>query len=155
MKYREYRAGDTISVTGCQGRLFRGCSGRKLAPGVPLGVECVLESDEDSDFTVRLPKGILQDSYRYISVACIELVQAVEDKTTAVEDKTAVLAHIHASRLFRAEEPESPQAIAKIWYDSEQLPKEVAKAFAESIKATYDSIVGNRKTKNQKVDRNI
>ena len=149
MKYREYRAGDTISVTGFQGRLFRGCSGRKLAPGVPIGVECVLESDEESDFTVRLPKGILQDSYRYISVACIELVQAVEDKTTSVEEKTSVIEHIDVgqyNQLFSVSDPASQQAIAQIWHDTDFLPKEVAKAFAEAIKAAYDSIVINRRS---------
>ena len=139
--YREYRAGDTIRVTGCQGRLFGACGARKLKNGVELGVECVLVEGEDAEHDVKLPRGILADDNIYLSVACIELVQAVEDKTAVVE-------HIDVgpdNRLFSVSDPESQQAIAQIWHDTDRLPEEVAKAFAESIKAAYDSIVIKRK----------
>ena len=149
MRYREYKEGDTVRVTGCQGRLFWGYYERKLAPGVPIGVECVLESDEDSDFTVRLPEGILQNDRHYISVACIELVQAVEDKIAAVEDKAALIEHIDVgpdNQLFSVSDPDSQEAIARVWYDKERLPEEVAEAFADAIKAAYDNIVVKRKS---------
>ena len=78
--YRKYKKGDTVRVTGCQGRLFSSSGEIKLAEGVSLGVECVLNGDEDDDFDVKLPEGILVYDKEYISVACIELVEAVEDK---------------------------------------------------------------------------
>ena len=141
MSYREYMEGDTVRVTGCQGRLFGACGDRKLNNGVKLGVECVLVKGEDEEHDVVLPAGILAGDNIYLSVACIELVQAVEDKTAVVE-------HIDVgpdNRLFSVNDPESQQAIAQIWYDTDRLPEEVAKAFAETIKAAYDSIVIKRK----------
>ena len=141
MDYREYREGDTIRVTGCQGRLFASTGGRKLAEGVSLGVECVLKAGEDADFDVMLPEGILDYDKVYINVACIALVQAVEDKTSAIK-------HSDDGRdcqLFSVQAPDAHRLVAQIWYDTDRLPKEVAKAFAEAIKATYDSIVSNRK----------
>lgn len=140
--YREYRAGDTIRVTGCQGRLFGACGARKLKNGVELGVECVLVRGEDDEHDVVLPEGILAAGDVYLSIACIELVQAVEEKT-------AVLEHIDIGRynqLFSISDPTSQQAIAQIWHDTDFLPKEVAKAFAEAIKAAYDNIVINRRS---------
>lgn len=144
MDYREYKEGDTIRVTGCQGRLFYSGGRRKLNNDVKLGVECVLVRGEDSECDVKLPVGILADDDVYISVACIELVQAVEDKI-------AVVKHIDDgpdSKLFSVRDPAVQRLVAQIWYDTDRLPEEVAKAFAEAIKATYDSIVTNRKTNN-------
>lgn len=142
MDYREYQAGDTIRVTGCQGRLFGACGDRKLKHGVKLGVECVLVKGEDEEHDVVLPEGILTTDNVYLSVACIELVQAVEDKTSAVK-------HSDDGRdcqLFSVHDPAAHRLVAQIWYDADRLPKEVAKAFAEAIKTTYDSIVIKRKT---------
>ena len=144
MSYREYREGDTIRVTGCQGRLFSAYGSKKLKNGVKLGVECVLVRGEDDVYDVRLPEGILADDDVYISVACIELVQAAEDKTSAVK-------HSDDGRdcqLFSVHDPSAHRLVAQIWYDTDRLPKDVAKSFAEAIKATYDSIVTNRKTNN-------
>jgi hypothetical protein len=141
MDYREYQEGDTIRVTGCQGRLFGACGARKLKNGVKLGVECVLKGGEDAEFDVELPEGILAGDSVYLSVACIELVQAVEDKTSAIK-------HSDDGRdcqLFSVHDPEARRLIAQIWYDTARLPKEVAKAFAEAIKAAYDNIVTKRK----------
>lgn len=142
MNYREYKEGDTIRVTGCQGRLFGACGLRELNKGVKLGVECVLVSGEDAECDVQLPDGILSNNDTYISVACIELVQAVEEKI-------AVVKHIDDgpdSKLFSVRDPSAQRLVAQVWYDTDRLPEEVAKAFAEAIKATYDSIVTNRKT---------
>ena len=147
MKYREYKEGDTIRVTGCQGRLFSGCGNTELNNGVKLGVECVLVEGEDAEHDVKLPKGILFDDDVYISVACIELVQAVEDKP-----KEAILEHIDSGercRLYRVSTSDGVYEIAKIWYDN--LPQDVAEKFAEAIKAAYDSIVINRKKKHTTV----
>lgn len=145
MNYREYQEGDTIRVTGCQGRLFGACGARKLKNGVKLGVECVLVRGEDDEHDVVLPAGILADGDVYLSVACIELVQAVEDKI-------AVVKHIDDgpdSKLFSVRDTCSAQRlVAQIWYDTDSLPEDVAKSFAEAIKSTYDSIVTNRKTNN-------
>ena len=141
MDYREYQEGDTIRVTGCQGRLFYSGGYRKLNNGVKLGVECVLVRGEDSECDVRLPAGILADDDVYISLACIELVQAVEDKASVVK-------HSDDGRdcqLFSVSDHEARQLVAQIWYDTDRLPKDVAKSFAEAIKANYDSIVTNRK----------
>ena len=142
MDYREYKEGDTIRVTGCQGRLFGACGDRKLKKGVNLGVECVLVKGEDDEHDVVLPEGILAGDDVYLSVACIELVQAVEDKTSAVK-------HSDDGRdcqLFSVQDPAANRLVAQIWYDTDRLPKEVAKAFAEAIKAAYDSIVINRRS---------
>lgn len=87
MSYREYKEGDTVRVTGCQGRLFCNYSSRRLNSGVSLGVECVLVGGEDPYHVVRLPRGILADDNTYLSVACIELVQAVEDKISSDIEK--------------------------------------------------------------------
>lgn len=143
MNYREYQAGDTIRVTGCQGRMFAAHGNRKLNNGVKLGVECVLVGGEDEEHDVKLPRGILYDGDVYISVACIELVQAVEDKP-----KEAILNHTNAGkycRLYTVNTPDNKYKIAQIWYESDQLPGEVAKKFAEAIKAAYDNIVANIK----------
>lgn len=144
MKYRDYRKGDTVRVTGCQGRLFSGVGRKELAHGVEFGVECVLVGDEDDDHNVKLPRGILADDDVYISVACIELVQAVEDK-----HKGAILTHVDEGKycqLYKVITPNDDYVIAKIWY--EHLPQDVAEKFAEAIKAAYDNIVTSRKTKN-------
>lgn len=144
MNYREYQAGDTIRVTGCQGRLFCCCGPRTLNKGVEFGVECVLVKGEDYECDVQLPDGILSNNDNYISVACIELVQAVEDKP-----KEAILKHTNAGkycRLYTVNTSDGARKIAQIWYDSDQLPEEVAKKFAEAIKAAYDNIVADRKT---------
>ena len=141
MDYREYQEGDTIRVTGCQGRLFSACADRKLKNGVKLGVECVLVRGEDDVHDVCLPEGILAGDDVYLSVACIELVHAVEYKTSAIK-------HSDDGRdcqLFSVCDPEARRLIAQIWYDTARLPKEVAKAFAEAIKAAYDNIVTKRK----------
>lgn len=140
MKYRKYKKGDTVRVTGCQGRLFSVCGTAELNNGVELGVECVLVEGEDSEYDVKLPSGILDDAEVYISVACIELVQAVEDKK-----KEAILKHIDGGKhcqLYRVDTPDGVYAIAKIWY--EHLPQDVAEKFAETIKAAYDNIVINK-----------
>lgn len=152
MDYREYQEGDTIRITGCQGRLFGACGARKLKNGVKLGVECVLKGGEDAEFDVELPEGILAGDGVYLSVACIELVQAVEDKTVKEED-AAVIEHIDAgpyNQLFSVRDPAVQQLVAKIWYDTDRLPKEVAKAFAEAIKAAYDNIVTKRKSNSER-----
>lgn len=135
--YREYKEGDTIRVTGCQGRLFSSRGKRRLNDGVKLGVECVLVGSEDNDSDVRLPDGILANDAEFISVACIELVEAVEDKK-----KEAIVKHVdwgkHA-QLYTVNTPDDEYAIAKIWYD--HLPKELAEKFAHAIKAAYDAII--------------
>lgn len=141
MDYREYQEGDTIRVTGCQGRLFSACADRKLKNGVKLGVECVLVRGEDDVHDVCLPEGILAEDNVCLSVACIELVQAAEDKTV-------VVTHIDIGpdkQLFSVSDPDVQQVIAKIWHDTDRLPEKVAKAFAEAIKAAYDSIVIKRR----------
>ena len=135
--YREYKKGDTVRVTGCQGRLFSSTGGRKLAEGVSLGVKCVLNGGEDDDFDVELPKGILLDDKEYINVACIELVEAVEDK-----QKGAILEHIDGGKhcqLYKVNTHDDEYMIAQIWYD--HLPKDVAEKFAHAIKAAYDAII--------------
>lgn len=144
MDYREYKEGDTVRVTGCQGRLFGACGLRTLNKGVELGVECVLVKGEDAECDVELPSGILSGDDVYISVACIELVQAVEYKTSEIKHSD----NGRDCQLFSVHDPEARRLVTHIWYDTDRLPKEVAKAFAEAIKATYDSIVTNRKTNN-------
>lgn len=142
MKYREYKKGDTIRVTGCQGRLFGACGLRELNKGVKLGVECVLVGGEDGECDVELPSGILSGDDVYISVACIELVKAVEEKTVTVKYGDDG----RDCQLFCVRDHVAQHLVAQIWYDTDRLPEEVAKAFAEAIKAVYDSIVTNRKT---------
>lgn len=138
MNYREYQAGDTIRVTDCQGRLFAAHGNRKLNNGVKLGVECVLVGGEDEEHDVKLPSGILYDGDVYISVACIELVQAVEDKPTyAIESKAVAIKHFVDGPddcLYVIDDYESKDAIARIWYDPHQVPREVVKVFVENIK---------------------
>lgn len=135
--YRKYKKGDTVRVTGFQGRLFSSAGEKKLGEDVSLGVECVLNGDEDYEFDVRLPEGILADGSVFISVACIELVEAVEDK-----QKGAILEHIdwgEHSQLYKVKTPDNEYVIAKIWYY--HLPKDVAEKFAHAIKAAYDAII--------------
>lgn len=144
MDYREYKEGDTVRVTGCQGRLFGACGLRTLNKGVELGVECVLVKGEDAECDVELPSGILSGDDVYISVACIELVKAAEEKASIIE-------HMDVgsnNQLFNVRDPVAQQLVAQIWYDADRLPKEVAKAFAEVIKAVYDSIVTKKKKYN-------
>lgn len=155
MNYRKHRKGDTIRVTGDRGQhLFNIDYGNiELNNGVELGVECVLVRGEDNEGTVRIPRGILADEQTYLDARCIELVQAVEDKTTAAEDKPSVVKHSDDGRdcqLFSVQDPAAHRLVAQIWYDTDRLPKEVAKSFAEAIKAVYDSIVTKRKTNNSK-----
>lgn len=136
-EYRKYKKGDTVRITGFQGRLFGSTGERKLAEGVSLGVECVLNGGEDDDFDVKLPEGILVYDKEFISVACIELVEAVEDK-----QKGAILEHIdwgEHCQLYTVNTPDDEYSIAKIWYY--HLPKDVAEKFAHAIKAAYDSII--------------
>ena len=133
--YRKYKERDTVRVTGEQGRLFSSCGNLELENGIKLGVECILVKGEDADGDVRLPKGILDDNHVYISAKCIELVQAVEDKT-------ATISHIGAcsnSQLYIIDDSMSKYAIARIWYDPDKVSGEVVKAFAEAIKAIYDN----------------
>lgn len=133
--YRKYKEGDTVRVTGEHEKLFSSCSNLELENGVKLGVECVLVRGEDADGEVRLPSGILNDNRVYISAKCVELVQAVEDKT-------ATISHINAgsnSQLYIIDDSMSKYSIARIWYDPDKLSGEVIKAFAESIKAIYDN----------------
>jgi hypothetical protein len=132
--YRRYREGDTVRVTGEYGKLFNSDVNLELKKGVELGVECVLISGEDNHGNVKIPVGILDDDYTYLSTKCIELVQAVEDKT-------AILERIDDgpnSQLYVIDEPSSAYAIARLWFNPEKVPVEVAKAFAEAIKALYD-----------------
>lgn len=135
--YRKYKEGDTVRVTGFQGRLFASTGEKKLAEGFSLGVECVLKRGEDGDFDVRLPEGILAYDNEYISVACIELVEAVEDK-----QKGAILKHIDRDEhhlLYKVNTPDDEYVIAQIWYS--HLPQDVAEKFAHAIKAAYDAII--------------
>lgn len=134
--YRRYRQGDTIRITGDRGQqLFNiECGNIELNKDVELGVECVLIRGEDTEGTVRIPRGILANEQTYLDARCIELVQAVEDKT-------AVLERIDDgpnSQLYTVDEPSSAYAIARIWFNPEKVPEEVVKAFAEAIKALYD-----------------
>ena len=134
MDYREYKEGDTIRVTGCQGRLFSRGGDKKLNDGVELGVECVIVSGEDYDHDVRLPEGILADDDIFISVACIELVTPVEEKPK----EPATIEHIEDSSIFIVHNGRNTKWLAKIWYDG-GLPKEVAEACANVIKAAHDT----------------
>jgi hypothetical protein len=76
MKYRKYKEGDTIRITG--EKLFNSEGNVELKYGITL-VECVLVAGEDDAGDVRIPFDILKGQI-YISKHCIELVQAVEDK---------------------------------------------------------------------------
>ena len=142
MKYRKYKAGDTIRITGEQGKLFNSQRTLELENGVELGVECVLVKGLDAEGDVKLSSGILANGNIYISARCIELVQAVEDKTLADIEHEIINPGYH---LLKVRDPKSRQLVAHICYGLNHLPKEVAKAFAESIKATYDSIINNSK----------
>lgn len=134
--YREYKEGDTVKVTGYQGRLFGSCGRKTLNGGLQFGVECVLARGEDDECDVRLPEGILSDGDCYISVACIELVKAVEE--TPVEEKPAIIEHKENCSVFVVNSGDNNRWLAKIWYDG-GVPKEVAEACANIIKATYDA----------------
>lgn len=142
MKYRKYKEGDTIRITGEQGKLFNSQRTLELENGVELGVECVLVKGLDVEGDVKLSSGILANGNIYISARCIELVQAVEDKTLADIEHETINPGYH---LLKVRDPKSRQLVAHICYGLNHLPKEVAKSFAESIKATYDSIINNSK----------
>lgn len=78
---RPYKKGDTVRIVGVSDRLFsRACTDIRLEDGKGLGCEVVIEGDEDSDRDVFLPSGVLEYGVNYINAACIELVEAVEDK---------------------------------------------------------------------------
>lgn len=147
MNYREYRTGDTIRVTGCQGRLFCSDSNRELNSDVSLGIECELIGSEDSRHDVRLPRGILTNDQTYLSVACIELVQAAEDKLSSAIEQFIISPDYQS---FRITDPATQSDIAQIWYGRNRMPEEVAKAFIENIKDSYDDIITKRKTMNSK-----
>jgi hypothetical protein len=134
--YREYKEGDTIRVTGCQGRLFGCGSKRELNDGVKLGVECVLTADEDGCNDVRLPEGILADGMVYLSAVCVELVKPVDE--TPVQKKPATIEHVEYNSCFIVNNGDDTKWLAKIWYDG-GVPKEVAEACANLIKAAHDT----------------
>ena len=151
MAYRRLRKGDTIRVTGDRGHhLFNSEFGNvELNNGIELGVECVLVRGEDINGTVVIPRGILANDQVYLDARCIELVQAVEDKPTAVEAKTVTVKYIYDGpddHLCVIDDFASKKAIARIWYDPYQVPMEVVKAFVEDIK----TIVTKRKINNSK-----
>lgn len=129
--YRKYKKGDTIRVTGFQGRLFGSCCKKKLADGVELGVECVLTKGEDDEHDVLLPEGILANGAGFLSVACIELV-------TPVEETVATIEHNEECSVFNVCNADDTRCVARIWYDG-GLPKEVAEKFAKDIKAAWDA----------------
>lgn len=135
-EYREYKEGDTVRVTGCQGRLFGSCGRKTLNNGLQFGVECVLARGEDDECDVRLPEGILSDGDCYISVACIELVKAVDE--TPAKKKPATIEHKDFTSLFVVNNGDNTKWLAKLWYDG-GVPKEVAEACANIIKAAYDA----------------
>lgn len=131
--YRKYKEGDTIRVTGFDGRLFSSCGKRSLADGVEFGVEFVLQSGEDDDYDVILPEGILAHGNTFISVACIELVKPVEEQ----KKKPAIIEDMEEYDLFTVSNGEDTIYLAKIWYDN--MPKEIAEDFAQKVKEAYDS----------------
>ena len=143
LKYREFKEGDTVRVTGLRGKLFNSQRNLELENGVKLGVECVLVKGLDLEGDVSLSSGILANGNIYISSQCVELVQAVEDKTSADIEHETINPGYH---LLKVRDPKSRQLVAHICYGLNHLPKEVAKAFAEAIKATYDSITNNSKS---------
>ena len=144
MNYRKYKEGDTVRITGCQGRLFSNFGDLSLNSGVSLGVECVLIGSEDDQHDVRLPRGILAKGQSFISFACIELVHAVEDKPSSAIERVIISPNYQS---FRITDPVSQIDVAQIWYGANRMPEEVAKMFIEDIKETYDSIIANGKTK--------
>lgn len=78
---RPYRRGDLVRIVGFGGRLFGYASNPVLANGHKIGDVVRIEGDEDSNYDVKLPNGYLYDStYPYIHVACVELVEAVDDQ---------------------------------------------------------------------------
>lgn len=129
--YRKYKKGDTVRVTGFQGRLFANGYKRTLLAGVEFGVECVLTKGEDEGGDVQVQAGIIHEGEEYISVACIELVNPVEENAARIE-------HAEHYSLFIVHSADETQFVAKIWYDG-GLPKEAAEKFANDIKAVYDS----------------
>lgn len=82
MKYdpnRKYKKGDLVRITGYRGRLF-GCGNkREINDEYKLGVEVVLQEDEDYSGDVVIPEGILKGNKILLSCACIELVEPVEE----------------------------------------------------------------------------
>ena len=66
MNYRKYKEGDTVRITGCQGRLFSNFGDLSLNSGVSLGVECVLIGSEDDQHDVRFPMDSPQDARSFI-----------------------------------------------------------------------------------------
>lgn len=82
MKYdpnRKYKKGDLVRITGYRGRLF-GCGNkREINDEYKLGVEVVLQEDEDYSGDVVIPEGILKGYKILLSCACIELVKPVEE----------------------------------------------------------------------------
>lgn len=75
---REYRKGDIVRITGFHGRLFGGGYEQKLGGNNKIGDRVELTQDENEG-DVRLPSGILEDGYIWLSVACIELVKPIEE----------------------------------------------------------------------------
>lgn len=134
--YREYKEGDTVRVTGCQGRLFGACGKKRLNDGLQFGVECVLARGEDDECDVRLPDGILADGDCYISAVCIELVKAVDE--APAQKKPAIIEHKEYCSVFVVNNGDDNRWLAKLWYDG-GVPKEVAEACANIIKAAYDT----------------
>ena len=145
MNYREYKEGDTVRITGCQGHLFCHFGTVRLNSDVQFGVECVLIGGEDDHRDVKLPRGILAYDQTHISLACIELVHAVEDKPSSAIERFNISPNYQS---FRIIDPASQLEIAQIWYGTNRMPEEIAKAFIEDIKIAYDNIVTKRKINN-------
>jgi uncharacterized protein YunC (DUF1805 family) len=67
MKYRRYKEGDTVRITGDEKeKLFNSCGNLELENGIKLGIECVLVKGIDTDGDVRLSSGILAAGHIYI-----------------------------------------------------------------------------------------
>lgn len=149
MNYREYKEGDTVRIIGCQGRLFSTFGKKRLNGEIALGVECVLIGGENERNDVKLPRGILANDQTDLSLACIELVHAVEDKPSSAIERFNISPDYQS---FRIIDPASQSAIAQIWHGKNRMPEEVAKAFIEDIKSAYDNIVTQRKNINSDLD---
>jgi hypothetical protein len=82
MKYdpnRKYKKGDIVRITGYRGRLFGYGDKRELEESCKLGIEVVLDEDEDYGGDVVVPAGILKGNNVLLSCSCIELVKPVEE----------------------------------------------------------------------------
>lgn len=122
---RRRRKGDLMRIVGFGGRLFGKGIKKTLANGYKFGDVVRLVDDEDTGGDVRVPNEVLKWGNR-LCVACLELVEAVEDQKEYIVDIDDEFVYVRSRRRDR-------EIVATIRYSSGLMTRENAIAGAKQL----------------------